>query len=223
MTSINVKRKSLHDGLGAQKLTICFCLLAMIPVFLVAKNTFIALAQAKDVTKKRVNKLSFEKEPIEIIKVTANGKEITFGETFTDADEWLKDFTIKFKNVSEKTITYLSADLIFKETKIDAPPLAYSLYYGFSPKDKSVDKNKLKLMRPGDIDEMAISGAHFEKLKRFVALKKDLNELTTADLTIQLVYFDDGMKWAGGDLWRPDPARPGSFIVASEWDIKRDQ
>ncbi len=218
------KSASLQKVLSLQnKLLLLLLIFSMIPVFFLSKSVFTALAQRKDSKIKMIKKMnfsdSFVKEPIEIIEVRSNGKVIKLDENFED-ENWLKDFTIKFKNISGKTITSIDLNLLFPETATHGEPwgvpTSYSLNYGLSPTKHKAGAVGMKILKPDEIDETALAPTSFATLQRFVAIRSDLSNLTTANLTVVAVEFDDGTHWSAGDIFRPDPNRPGKFVVSRD-------
>src|SRR5689334_2445017 len=107
------------------KLLTLFLVLSLVPVYLASRYIFAGLAQTKDSSIKIIKKVNFRdgrvKEPVEIVEIRSNGKIIHLDEPFND-DQWLKDLTIKFKNVSTKTITHLDFNILFPETGVSGPP-----------------------------------------------------------------------------------------------------
>lgn len=204
------------------KLVVILLLLLMVPVFFVSRSVFTALAQVKDTKNKVIKKMNFAavrvKEPIEILEMRSNGKLVRFEEPFVD-DDWLKDLTIKFTNVSDKTITHVNLNLRFPETADAGEPFGvpttYTLNYGRTRTQERAGADGIKILEPGETAEIILEPTSYAKLKQFVGQRRDLNDLTTTSLSVIVVYFDDGMQWSAGDLWRPDPARLGQFVLAN--------
>lgn len=193
--------------------------LLMVPLFLGSRLGFTAVGQTVDNSKKIIKKIDFidshVKEPIEIVEVRSNGKVVHLDESFAD-DQWLKDLVIKFKNVSDKTITHLDFNLLFPETRESGLPLSYSLHYGLFRSQQYQGALGMKELRPGDTSEVTLGLKDYGQLKEALASRKDINDFTLVNLTVAVAYFDDGMQWSAGDLFRPDPARPGKFVIARD-------
>lgn len=206
-----------------QKLFLFFILLSMIPVFFTAKSLFTAFAQTKLKKEKVIKKVSFENEPIEFLNLESNGKAVNANEKFIQEDDWLKDFTIKFKNVSGKSITYVSIVISFPETGPNGLPMAYFLKYGVLPipdkngvlpPSKTFDKEKTRLLAPNDTAEIVLSQENFKALKQFLLSRNLLSDLTEVNFRIMSVQFEDGTHYVGGTYWVPDPMNAGKFIPA---------
>ena len=169
---------------------------------------------------KEVNKLTFENEPVEVISIGNNRSLFQFGEKFTQKSDWLKDFTIKFKNKSDKAITYLKIELDFPETKSSGNIMAFPLSYGISP-ISSAKNDKEKPIQSGDDVELILSDTKFEALKTFIETRHPLNSLSKVDIRIVFILFDDGTAWSSGNFMRPDPNNPKKFIPIETEDKEK--
>jgi hypothetical protein len=194
----------------------------MVPVFLAACSIFIAIAQVRVANddQRIIQKMRFKNsridEPVEIVEITANGQNISVDTMFYDKGDWLKDLTIKFKNVSKKTITHLDWNLLFPETKTSTPPLSHSMTYGLYYSKQAPDAPGMKYLAPGEIAIVKLDDESYQRMKKFVGRKSDVSNLNLVTLTLLVVYFDDGMQWSAGSLFRPDPSRPGKFVLDSK-------
>lgn len=190
----------------------------MLPVYFTARSLFKVLAQVQTTNsdEKVIRKKNFgpddSNEPVRIVEVLANSRVVKPDVSFEDKGEWLKDLTIKFKNVSKKTITHVDWNLGFPQTKTETPPMGYSLVYGLYYSKQAPDAAGMKYLAPGETAEVTLDDTSFQGMKKFVAKKKDLNDLSIVDLTLLVVYFDDGSQWSAGKFFRPDPGNPGKFI-----------
>ncbi|MGI8469752.1 MAG: hypothetical protein ACR2N3_15020 [Pyrinomonadaceae bacterium] len=101
------------------RLLICLVVISMFPLFFISRNLFIGLAQTINKSDKKLTKEIFRNEPIEIINLKSNGKQFNLAENpaqennrsrnFTVQDnDWFKDFTIDFKNISGRPIIYVN-------------------------------------------------------------------------------------------------------------------
>lgn len=211
-----------------EKLLLVFIVLSMIPLFFAAKSVFTIFAQTrtaqtKNKQEKVIKKVSFDNEPIEFLKLESDGKTVKPDEKFIQEDDWLKDFTIKFKNTSGKPITFVSMVLLFPETGPNGSPLSYPLNYGIHPRSKVVSNEKLRLLAPNDTAEVKISAENFKALKNFLSSRSLLSDLTEVNFRVTSVHFEDGTHWAGGTYWIPDPNNAGKFIPATEKNQEEKQ
>lgn len=199
-----------------QKLFLIFITLSMIPLFFAAKSVFTVFAQVKNKQEKIIKKVTFDNEPIEFLKLESDGKTVKPDEKFIQEDDWLKDFTIKFKNISGKPIVFVSIVILFPETGPNGLPMSYPLNYGVHPLSKIINKDKLRLLAPNNTAEVKLSDEDFKQLKQFLLSRNLLSDLTEVNFRITSVHFEDGTHWAGGTYWIPDPDKAGRFIPASD-------
>lgn len=200
-----------------QKIILLLVAVLMFPLFSVSKGFFATFAQTTDKREKVIKKIPFKNEPIEFLGIETDGTTISSDAKFVREGEWLKDFTIRFRNISGKPIVYLSVVLGFPETGGKEPPIGYSVKYGVNPmvnnpsvkNDTGANRSSIA---PNEVAEIKISPEGFETLKTFIATRSQLRELTTIDYRIMVVYFEDGSAWSSGHYLRPDPDRPGKFL-----------
>lgn len=194
-----------------QKLILILVVLLMIPLFFVTKVIITGFTQTQNKDVKQVNKLTFENEPIEVLNVKNKQTSWQLGETFVQKSDWLKDFSIVFKNNSAKSISYLKIDLDFPETKTTGNIMAYPLSYG-SNSAISVKNEKDTPIKSGENVELILTETNFEALKKFIETRHPLDSLTKMDIRIVFILFDDGTAWSSGSFMRPDPNNPKKFI-----------
>lgn len=165
-----------------RRLVLSLAMLLMIPLFFVSRSVFTSLAQNKTGDKERIIKKmnfrdSFTKEPIQIVEVKSNGKTIRLDEAFVDED-WLTDFTVKFKNVSSKTITSFTLNLLFPETAMAGEPrgipTSYDVNYGLSPSRNRPDAAGFKVLRPGETEKIRLIRRLMRDLKHSLRSEKTL-------------------------------------------------
>lgn len=201
----------------SNKLLLVLIVISMFPLFFVSRALFISVAQTKDKKEKKVTKESFKNEPIEFIELKSNGKKFKLDEKLTQEDDWLKDFTINFKNISDKPITYVSIIVNFPETRSNGLPMSHIIKFGVHPDLPNKNNDELKMVAPNEIAQINLSPERYDILKAFLATRHHLlKDLTEANITIQSVFFTDGTNWFGGAISRPDPNRPGKYIPVDE-------
>jgi hypothetical protein len=186
---------------------------SMFPLFFVSKTVITGFTQIKDKDKKEIKKISFDNEPVEITRLESDAKAIKLNEKFTQKDDWLKDFTIKFKNISDKPIVYLSIAIDFPETESTGYPMVYFLKYGVNPLAQKNGNDKPESLAPGDVTEVKLTAERHTQLKNFLSQRHLLADLTRADFRIMTVHFAGGTHWTAGTIYRPDPNRPGKFLA----------
>lgn len=187
--------------------------LLMFPLFFISKNVFVGLTQTINKKEKKFTKENLKNEPVEFVDLKSNGKKFKLDEKSTQEEEWLKDFTIDFKNISGKPITYVSMTITFPETRSTGNTMTYFINYGVLPNTPNKNNDQPKLLAPNKIAQVALSPERYGKLKNFLATRNHaLTDLTEARLRIMSVYFEDGTRWNAGAISRPDPNKPGRYI-----------
>lgn len=185
--------------------------------FIFSQNIVIVFSQTIDKSEKIITKESFKNEPIEIFELKSDEKTVKLKESFVQENDWLKDFTLKFRNVSGKSIVYVSTVIGFPETDSTGNRMVYYLKYGVNPLVKNNTKDEPELLAPDETAKLLLSVEKYTKLKNFLATRRHwLKDLTEIHLTIVSVYFDDGTHWSAGTTFRPDTNRPGKFIAVDE-------
>ncbi len=207
--------KRIRITLWQKKMVFLFFVL-MIPLFFISRNIIVGFTQTTDKNEKRITKEVFKNEPIEILEIKSDEKAVRLKENFAQKDDWLKDFTLKFRNVSGKSIVYVSTVIGFPETESTGYGMVYPLKFGINPLVKK-SKGQPKLLKSNDIGEIVLTAENYLNLKNFLATRShSLNDLTEIHLTILVVYFDDGTQWGAGTTFRPDPNIPDKFIPVDQ-------
>jgi hypothetical protein len=186
---------------------------SMLPLFFISKSVITGFTQSLAKDRKEIKKITFDNEPIEITGLESDAKTVKLNEKFTQKDDWLKDFTIKFKNISGKSIVYLSIAVDFPETESTGYPMVYFLKYGVNPLAPKTANDKPETLAPGDAAELKLNAEKHTRLKNFLSQRHLLADLTKADFRIMTVHFADGTHWTAGTTYRPDPNRPGKFVA----------
>ncbi len=208
----------------SNRLLLVLVVVSIVPQFFVSRTLFISIAQTNQKKEKKITKARFENEPIEFVELKSNGNKFKLDEKFTQEEDWLKDFTLSIKNVSGKPITHISLAITFPETQSTGLPMTHFINYGVPPNVSQKNNDKLKLLAPNETVQISLSEENYAGLKNFLATRNhSLKDLTQARLTIMLVDFEDGTKWSAGDMYRPDPNRPGKYIAIDETGGKHNE
>src|SRR5438270_3717905 len=74
-------------------------------------------------------------EPVQVVAAKNKRKaNIELDKTFDDDDDWLDGFTVTVLNNSDKTVTAMTIEMIFRREPGDSrPPVAQALHFGPSP------------------------------------------------------------------------------------------
>lgn len=210
----SVKREKL---LKRKKIRTLLIFVSLAALFFVSGNTFAGYAQTTDKATKLITKENFKNEPIEFLEIKSNEKPVAVNENFTQENDWLRNFTVKFKNNSATSIVYVSLLIGFPETEATGNRMSHFLKYGINPLAKNQSKIKPELLPPGETAELFLSAESHTILDNFLATRHHFTQdLTKIHLTIMAIYFDDGTHWSAGTVFRPDPNNPGKFVPVTE-------
>src|SRR6267142_2307708 len=108
-------------------------------------------------------------EPVRVVAVKTKKKEnIETGRAFDADDDWLEGFTVIVVNNSEKIVTAIEIEMVFRREPGDTrPPLAHSLHFGPSPSGPEyVYRDPKKVIKVGKTTELALSPENYKTLKR---------------------------------------------------------
>lgn len=187
-------------------------------------------AQEQDDSRERVVKMiSINNSPVAVTDVRIGESSITSKKQITLTrpvgqwaefrskanEDWLSNVGFTLRNVSERPIVAITAELLINHPGIDLPvslPLTPS-----SPVpaflNKQVEANpKFKKLMPGEeIDYQlgsAALGVWEGALKRF----KTNGAASVVELNILRVQFDRDTSWSSGEIFRRNPANPSEWI-----------
>jgi len=134
---------------------------------------------------------------VEIESIAVNGKPITVGEPFTADDDWLKNLTVRVRNISDHPLVGMQLTLILPEMKVP-PQIAFCYPCVVGEKGKNV--------MPGE--EMTLvmpAGPFYEWVRNAVAKERPLSQITKARIYMAEVRLPDGVKWVSGCVKTADP------------------
>lgn len=169
-----------------------------------------------------IRRLTLSKEPLDI-SFTLKGQPLNTSDTVRreegiraqefDADlDWLKDLTLKVRNTSEKTITYIALNLHFPEVTKNGHTALHQVFIGVDP-DRKFQRPELRLA-PNETIEVPLAEryAGIETLVR--AGNSRVENVGKLLLEFQSALFDDGTLFEAGTLYRrnPDQNDPHKWI-----------
>lgn len=158
--------------------------------------------QSTDIAQKKINLLIRGREPIEISNLQVNGKTVNLNEPFIGEGEWLKDFTLIFKNTSDRKIRTITFFLTVLESKPIGPPPGMPFVYGTPRTAPKAENETIRLLFPEESDSVRIDAGLFENLKRIFAEREKLASRTTAELSVADVWFSDDTLWSWGRFYK---------------------
>lgn len=121
-------------------------------------------------------------EVLEIVDVAVGGKSITFGESFTADDEWVKNLTVRVRNISQRSISVVQFNLFLTDLMPGGPMVTLCHGCGDVAKGQSI--------APGDEAELKI--VFYDWLLGQIKAKSPLSLVTNAEIKDMLVTLHDG-------------------------------
>ena len=155
--------------------------------------------------------------PVVFFDEKSAGASTFFGKPMNrEQSEWLKNYTFKIKNLTDKKISYLSLRFDFPETKKTGSEMSYRVSYGHATvmsgdhKEMVVGEgNSSLVLKPNENLEVSLEG-EYEDLVRFLSTRDSISNLNTVLIRLGSVIFEDGTQWAPSSGYtKSDPANPG--------------
>lgn len=150
-------------------------------------------------------------EPVRVVAVKTKEKaNVEIGRAFDEGDDWLDGFTVTVLNDSDKTVTAMEIEMVFRREPGDTrSPLAYPLHFGPSPSGREyVYRDPNKVIKAGKTIDLRISSEDYKSLKRDFEQTGYATGIKRVELVVREVGFDDGSVLHTGTLYFQDPAYP---------------
>jgi hypothetical protein len=135
---------------------------------------------------------------LEIIRITVKDTNVTPGQLFVAADDWLDKLTFRIQNVSDKTITRCGFGIGFPELNPggDAEGMpGFSLVY-----DTLRNPGKLQPIPPGAVVEISLPGDQLKLMQQAAGRILGTSHLTRIKILPGLASFADGSGIGGFSL-----------------------
>lgn len=132
---------------------------------------------------------------LELVEIAVEGKAVTPGSAFSAGDDWIKSLKIKFKNVSDKTISSVRASYLLPEAKYKETFLGFSLSFG-SLSAFADARNDKRSIKPGEEFELMMSEKEYVNNYDFIVQRVGNIQITRAALGMVMVEFEDGGIWS---------------------------
>ena len=168
-----------------------------------------------------VRRVTYEKDPVEI-SFHLKGRPLTketlvdsFRSNDFDADgDWLKDLTIKIKNTSGKTITWMLVNLEFPEVTKDGAVALHQIFLGVDP-DAPFARPELRLL-PNQTLEISLNDKDddLKRLIKVIGSGMPVESVSKLLVEFHAAYFDDDTRFQTGVMYRrnPVPGDPQKWI-----------
>lgn len=137
------------------------------------------------------------------------GRSVPLSKRFVDDDDWLKGFSVTVLNASDKAVTHVGIEMLFRlEGSSQQLPAGWFLYYGHNPfhykTQKAIPTATVPSVLPGGELELKLSDAEFEDLKRFLREAGFPDKIHVVEIRVNTIGFADGTAWSGRKLKRDD-------------------
>ena len=136
---------------------------------------------------------------LEIVFISAQGKRITPGVAFTAQEEWLKTFTVRVKNTSDRPIAAIRLHFGLPEAKYRDGTSGFSLEYGRGL-STGIDYGEQKAIAPGEEVELVRNDRHYRRDAEGIARRTGNSNFTRVSLGHATVKFEDGTVWTAWKL-----------------------
>lgn len=144
-------------------------------------------------------------EPIELTDLKVRDKSINLNQAFNDEIDWLKNFSFKIKNKSNKAITYVQLDIDFPETKATGNIMMHQIFLGQREDFKFTLDNPPLYLQPNGSTDISLASRH-DAIKRFIETRKSpIENINKIVIRVGEVMFEDGTLYTGGGLFRRNP------------------
>jgi hypothetical protein len=150
-------------------------------------------------------------EPVKVVAAkTKNKANIEIGRAFDEADDWLDGFTVTVVNNSDKTVTAMTIEMVFRREPSDTrPPVAQALHFGPSPSGREyIYRDPSKVIKVGKTGELHLSPRNYKSLKDLLEQQGYPSSIKRVELIIIEVGFEDGSVLDSGTFYLQDPANP---------------
>ena len=188
--------------------------LGLIPVFSGSRAYFRGLTQIVDLRNKEIVRADEPAEPLDVVDLQTNQKNVEFGRVFRDDGDWLRNFAITYRNKSHQVIVAATLYIAFPETTSTGSELHYPISVG-PDRLKAIKGERSIFVHPNENFTFNLSDVELGHLKKFLtANKRLLASLRKAEISVGFLLFDDGTGWGAGSYRVQDPKRPGIWIDA---------
>jgi hypothetical protein len=153
--------------------------------------------------------------PVKITLVKTKKRVVDNNKKFLDDDDWLQGLTLRVLNRSDKTVTYVGIQLIFRRTEDQESglPATWPLDYGVDPfrvnPEDIIPSPNVAPIAVGSEIEITLSEIEHNEVKRFLAEIGFPVSRKRMELDIIEIGFSDGTAWNNGLMFRRDPSSQG--------------
>ncbi|HSE33227.1 MAG TPA: hypothetical protein VLA93_16755 [Pyrinomonadaceae bacterium] len=145
-------------------------------------------------------------QPVNAREVVRREEGIRAQEFEADRD-WLKDLTLRLKNTSGKTITYIVVNLAFPEVTKNGRTALDQIFLGVDP-ERKFQRPQLRLA-PNEIIEISLA-ERYAGIKSLVETVANVPPENVSQVLVDFhaAFFDDGTYFQAGTMYKRDPDDP---------------
>lgn len=167
-------------------------------------------------TKKIIREPIINKEPIEIGDVKFKGRAVKFGDDLDGDETWLKDVSVKVRNVSDKTITCVSLAFVFPDNVRADAVITHHVFLGRRPDFFPLtSRNEPLRLAPGESATVSLT-SHLDEIKSLVEPRYGwVGNVNQVAVNLSDALFEDGTLYSGGAVFRrnPDASSPRKWLI----------
>lgn len=157
---------------------------------------------------KRVEKMEFPSEPVEIQFMQTDLGKMVFNKQVWAGDDWLSGASIQVKNLSNQPIRYMSLAVVAQAAESQANGRQVGrgltrLEFGTLFDQKASTAFRTMLL-PEQVTTLSLAPEEYQSFKSLLEKKGTLSAITQVQVSIQYVLFENQEMWAGGHMFSPD-------------------
>ena|GEM_PF-1696901 len=176
-----------------------------------------------DVRERTLEIQRYPDEPLQLVELKISGQSVTdrivlksklpgsewFTDSvsFNDTEDWYKRVSFRLRNVTDKTIHGVGADLFFR-------PVGERNLYSVQL-DAATDLKK-KLVEPGDEVELTLNELRLQPIMDLMTKAGvDVNKCEVS-FSLDTAVYSEQLRWYRGQLLHPDPTTPNKWIPVNK-------
>jgi len=126
-------------------------------------------------------------EPVKIVELTSGKKMVDLDHPFANGDDWLENFKIKLKNLSDKTVVYVEIRFNFTEASAAGNELSFTIELGNKPGASSTNA-PMALKRRQERNYL-LNKTEYQALASFVKERRKRSQLDKVEVKVGSVLF----------------------------------
>lgn len=138
-------------------------------------------------------------EALKIIEIKLGDEAITLGQPFSASGEWLKNLTIKVRNISERPISSIRIQFNLPEAKYQESTMGFSLEYG-KALSTGINYGEQKPLMPNEELVLFRNEAHYNRDRDGIARRAGTTDFSKVLIGMTMVKFEDGTVWSSAKL-----------------------